>query len=103
MTPESRDNPLLDNGSLTYVSMEMLIRGGLICTELAFHANGIDKSFPGYEEADNNFHGYEQAANSFHGDQRLYSYTYSSFVRQLSVQLWSVNQRATEAEEVTDS
>jgi hypothetical protein len=26
----------------------------------------------------------------------------SSFVRELSVQLWSVNQRATEAEEVTD-
>jgi hypothetical protein len=27
----------------------------------------------------------------------------SSFVRELSVQLWSVNQRLTEAEEVTDS
>jgi hypothetical protein len=27
----------------------------------------------------------------------------SSFVRELSVQLWNVNQRATEAEEVTDS
>jgi hypothetical protein len=26
----------------------------------------------------------------------------SSFVRELSVQLWSVNQRTTEAEEVTD-
>jgi hypothetical protein len=42
MTPESRDNPLLDNGSLTQISMEMRIRGERLCTERVFRVNGID-------------------------------------------------------------
>jgi hypothetical protein len=42
MTPESWNSPLLDNGSLTYVSMEMRIRGDQLGTERAFHFNGIN-------------------------------------------------------------
>jgi hypothetical protein len=46
------------------------------------------------------------------GDGDLYSarlevkkeeFSYPAFVREFSVQLWSVNQRTAEAEEVTDS
>jgi hypothetical protein len=33
----------------------------------------------------------------------LREFNYSVFVREFSVQLWNVNQRTTEAEEVTDS
>jgi hypothetical protein len=33
MTPESRNSPLLDNGSLTHVYMEMRIRGDRLGTE----------------------------------------------------------------------
>jgi hypothetical protein len=44
MTPESRNSPLLDNGSLTHVSMEMWIRGDRLGTERTFHVNVINKS-----------------------------------------------------------
>jgi hypothetical protein len=46
MTPESRNSPLLDNDSLTYVSMEMRIRGDRFGTECDFHVNGTKKYFP---------------------------------------------------------
>jgi hypothetical protein len=46
MTPERRNSPLLDNGSLTHVSMEMLMHGDRLDTERAFHINGINKQFP---------------------------------------------------------
>jgi hypothetical protein len=41
--PESRNSPLLDNGCLTRVLMEMQIRGDRLGTERAFHVNGINK------------------------------------------------------------
>jgi hypothetical protein len=43
MTPEDRNSPLLNKGSLTYVSMEMRIRGERLDTERAFHVNRINK------------------------------------------------------------
>jgi hypothetical protein len=47
MTPESRNSPLLDNGSLTYFSMEMRIRGNDLVR------NALSMS----TESTNNFHG----------------------------------------------
>jgi hypothetical protein len=44
MTPESRNSPLLDNGSLTR-STDMRICGDRLGTESAFHVNGINKQF----------------------------------------------------------
>jgi hypothetical protein len=67
MTPESRKSPLLDNGSLTHVFMEMRIRGERLGTECAFHVNGINKGFHGYKQVTNIFYGYAQATNIFHG------------------------------------
>jgi hypothetical protein len=45
MTPESRNSPLLDIGSLTR-SMEMRIRGDRLGTERTFHVNGLNKQIP---------------------------------------------------------
>jgi hypothetical protein len=42
MTLESKNGPLLDNGSLTHVSMEMRICGDRLGTERVFHVNGIN-------------------------------------------------------------
>jgi hypothetical protein len=53
MTPEIRKGPLLDNGSLTHVSMEMRIRGNRLGIDRVFCVNGINKSFHGYEQATN--------------------------------------------------
>jgi hypothetical protein len=96
MTPESRNSPLLDNGSLTQVSMEVRIRGDRLGMERAFHVNGL-----------NNFHEHAQATNIFHGYALKYENDSAgkieSVVREFSVRLWSVSQRKTEAEEVTDS
>jgi hypothetical protein len=58
MTPESQNNPLLDNGWLTHVSMETRIRGDSLGTERTFHGNGISKGSHGYAQATNIFHGY---------------------------------------------
>jgi hypothetical protein len=43
ITRESRNSPLLDNGSLTHFYMEMRIRGDRLGTVRAFHINGINK------------------------------------------------------------
>jgi hypothetical protein len=43
MTPESLNSPLLDNVSLTHVSMEMRIRGDRLGTDHAFRIDGINK------------------------------------------------------------
>jgi hypothetical protein len=57
MTPESRNSPLLDNGWLTHVCMELRIRGDQLGKERAFHVNGINKGSHGYMET-NIFHVY---------------------------------------------
>jgi hypothetical protein len=44
MASENRNGPLLDNGSLTHVSMEIRIRGDRLGTERAFHVSVINKS-----------------------------------------------------------
>jgi hypothetical protein len=67
MKPESRYNPLLDNGSLKHVSMEIRIRGDGLGTERAFHVNGIKRGSHGYAQAINIFYVYAQATKVFHG------------------------------------
>jgi hypothetical protein len=57
ITPESRNSPLLDNGSLSHVSMEMRIHEDRLGTEPAFHINEINKQFPRIR-ASNIFQGY---------------------------------------------
>jgi hypothetical protein len=84
MTPESRSSPLPDNDSLTYVSKEMRIRGDRLGTERAFHVKGINEG-------------------SHEGASTEDWFIRNSVIREFSFQLWSVNQRTTEAEEVTDS
>jgi hypothetical protein len=43
MMPESQNSPLLDNGSLTHVSMAMRIHGDRLCTEYNFYVSGMNK------------------------------------------------------------
>jgi hypothetical protein len=43
MTPESRNRPLLDNGSLTNISMETRFHGDGLGMERTSHVNGINK------------------------------------------------------------
>jgi hypothetical protein len=86
----------------------MRIRGHRLDTERAFHVKGINKCFHGYAQATTIFHGYTKATNIFHGytlDNKSENAEKmeSVIVQKLSVQLWSVNQRTTEAEVVTDS
>jgi hypothetical protein len=58
MMPESRNSPLLVNGSLTLVSMEMLIRGDRLVMERAFLVNKVKNIFHGYAQATNIFRSY---------------------------------------------
>jgi hypothetical protein len=58
MTPESWNSPLLDNGSLTHISMEIRIRGDRLGTDRAFHVNRFNEGFHEYAQATNIFHGY---------------------------------------------
>jgi hypothetical protein len=62
MMPESLNNSLLNNGSLTHFSMKMRVRGDRLAMERVLHVNGINKSF----------HRHEKSTNIFHGDRRLY-------------------------------
>jgi methionine aminopeptidase len=45
MTPESKNSQLLDNGSLTHISMGLRIHGDRLDTERAFYVKGINKQF----------------------------------------------------------
>jgi hypothetical protein len=53
MNPESRKSALLDNGSLTHVSIEMRIREDRLDTKGSFHFNPINKGLHGYALATN--------------------------------------------------
>jgi hypothetical protein len=63
MTPESR--PLLDNGSLKHVSMQMRMHGNRLGTERAFHANGSNKYFPWIHLRNKHFSWYAQDYKSW--------------------------------------
>jgi hypothetical protein len=84
MMPESRNSPLLDNGS---VSTFMRQRIEEVADELFEIINYIRLSSKLQMESSVQFR----------------EFNHSAFVREFSVQLWSVNQRTTEAEEETDS
>jgi hypothetical protein len=110
MTPESRNNPLPDSGSLTHVSVKMRIHGDRLGTERAFHVNGINKQFPRVRASNKHFPWirarlwkWECREDWFSRDSFLREFSHSAFVTELSAQLWSVNQRTTEAEEVNQN
>jgi hypothetical protein len=106
MTLDSQNSPFLENGSLTQVSMEMLIRRDRLGTERDFHVSGISKGSHGYAQATNIFQGYAldcKSGSSEKIDSVVLQFRRKSVVREFSVQLWSVNQRTTEAEGVIDS
>jgi hypothetical protein len=52
---------------------------------------------------DSNLYSVHLEVNSVQESSFVSGFNHSAFVREFSVQVWSVNQRATEAEEVTDS
>jgi hypothetical protein len=103
MTPESLNSPLLDNGSLTDVSMEMRIRGDRLGTKRAFHVNGLNKG-----STDTHMQqtfSMDTGGTISAGVQRrvILSYLGLKGIQKLSVQLWSGNQLTTGADEVTVS
>jgi hypothetical protein len=52
---------------------------------------------------DNDLYSVRLEVNSVQESSFVSEFNHSAFVRELSVQLWSVNQRTAETEEVTDS
>jgi hypothetical protein len=115
MTTESRNSSLLDNGSLDTCPQQGI---GLSKLEGCYENNScfygdVDSWRPTWYGTLSRGKG--QVTNVLHGYRRTYKrpcreeWIHSSFAREfntlveLSVQLWSDNQRTTEAEEVTDS
>jgi hypothetical protein len=89
MTSASWNSTLLDNGSLTHVSIKMRIRGDRLGKVRIFCVNGI-----------NNFHGYALDYKARVKRRLIQTQFIGKGVECSAV---SVNQWTTEAEEVTDS
>jgi hypothetical protein len=100
MMPQSRNSPLLANGSLTYVSSAMdkkQTRGTVRRSDLYSALPEVIK------ELVQSLFGWKPSFESSGSVQESSVILHSAFVREFSVQLWSVNRRTTEAEEVTES
>jgi hypothetical protein len=85
MPPESRNSPLLDNGSVNTFPRQLI---GGVTDELFEMVIYIRLASKLQKESSVQF---------------TREFNHSAFVGEFSVQLWSVNQRTTKAEQLTDS